>query len=271
MAQGQQQPPAVQTPPPAAAPQNPANAVPDYPDPRTLTIGAFYWFTNSGTGPNLYTGKQALDYETLTDLGKPRNSPGIQVSLPVTRTGTLHFEIFQAKGDGSQNAPAALDIFGTSISQGDTLATQYQVLTSKIYLDDLLFPHKFPVAKFRLKSLWEFQYVHAKATIDAPYVDATGTQETATGTKQIFYPAFGIAAEYAMTPHMLLRVDGAGFGLPHKADIWDANATISYREGSWEIFAGGKAFHFKTSPNSTEYLIQTLYGAVVGLRWHWSL
>jgi hypothetical protein len=219
----------------------------------------------------LYGGSQAVYYSTLSDLGKPGQSPEIELSYPITRTGTLNFEIFQTKGTGNQDAPASLFIFGTGFNPGDYLATQYQILASKIYLDDLLFPHKFPVAKFRLKSLWEFQYIHMKNTLDAPYLDQSAAPETAIGTKQIFLPAFGIAAEYAVSPHVLLRVDGVGFGIPHKADIWDASATISYRRGAWELVAGGKGFHFKTSPNSTEYLVDTITGAFVGVRWHWSL
>jgi hypothetical protein len=96
-----------------------------------------------------------------------------------------------------------------------------------------------------------------KNTIDAPYLDQSAAPETAIGTKQIFLPTFGIAAEYAISPHVLFRVDASGFGIPHKADIWDAAATISYRRGAFEFLGGGKAFHFKTSPNSTEYLVDT--------------
>jgi hypothetical protein len=223
-----------------------------------------------GSTPDVKGGKTAVDFETLDDLGKPkRGAPGIQLSVPITRTGELKFEIFEAKGDGNQTAPADLDLFGQTFNKGDVLSSQYQIIASKIYLDDLLFPHKFPVAKFRLKSLWEFQFIHMKTTIDAPALSTT-TPETAIGTKQIFLPTFGIAAEYAITPHILLRADGSGFGIPHGALIWDAGGTVSYRHGSWEIFAGGKALHFKSSPNSTEYLTDTLTGAFGGIRWHWS-
>lgn len=270
----QSQPPAASTQPASAQGQS---AVPDYPDPRTFTIGAFYWVIGPGQQPSNRGGNQAFDYETLADWGKPHNTPGVEATFPITRTGELHFEYFQGKGDGNQvlGAPA-VDIFGANYIQGDYLATQFQFKSAKLYLDDLLFPHKFPVAKFRIKSLWEVEWVHIKETIDAPILDATLAAQglaadSANVSHQIILPAFGLAAEYALTPHVLLRASLSGFGIPHKADIADAEATVSYRHGMWEIRGGGKAFHFKTSPNSPEYISATIAGAFVGIRWHWSL
>lgn len=274
MGQTPQTPPpqTTQAPAPPAPAPGPQRPVPDYPDPRTLTLGIAYWATGPGTEPALYTGRQAFDYETLTNLGKPHRSPGVEASLPITRTGELHLEYFRIAGDGNQIAPAATDVFGSAnYSKGDYLATQYKVQSAKLYLDDLLFPHKFPVAKFRVKSLWEVQWVSGKATTDAPYLDAKGVSASASGSRQIIFPEFGLAAEYAIAPHILLRASGAGFGLYHKADLWDAEATIAFRRGMWELRGGGKAFHFKTSPNNSDYLTATFTGAFVGLRWHWSL
>jgi hypothetical protein len=271
-AQAPAQPAPVQSQGTQPAPQR---AVPDYPEPRTLTLGAFYWITGPGTEPSYYGGKQALDFETLKDWGRPHKSPGIEASMPISRTGELHFEYFRTKGDGNQDAPAALDIFTYPYPQGTYLATQYQLQNARLYLDDLLWPHKFPVSKFRVKSLWEAEWTQIKGSIDAPYIDfagaATGVTSSVTASHQIIYPAFGLAAEYALTPHILLRAAATGFGIPHKAVIWDGEATVAYRLGMFEIRGGAKAFHFKTSPNSTEYAAATLTGAFVGLRWHWSL
>lgn len=259
--------PATQTPQPPSV-QNPKPAAPDYPDPRTLTLGIFYWITGPGTNPSLTTGRAATDNETLSDLGKAHRSPGIELSIPISRTGELRFEGSITKGDGNQTASADTALFSTQFYKGDLLATQYQVERAKLYLDDLLYPHKFPVAKFRVKSLWEVQFVRIKSTIDAPLV-LSG--ETSTGSRQLVFPTFGLAAEYAIAPHVLFRASGSGFGLYHKADLWDGEATLAYRRGAWEIVGGGKAFHFKTSPNSTQYMSATITGAFVGLRWHWSL
>jgi hypothetical protein len=252
--------------PPEAQPTPQKPAGPDYPLPRTFAIGAFYWFTGPGTNTGTFTGRASTDYETLADLGKPKYSPDLQIDIPITRTGQLRFEGFLTKGDGNQviGTPAP-SLFTTQFYTGDIVATQYQIKAAKLYLEDLLWPHKFPVAKFRVRSLWEVQYVNIKATIDAP---AVTTGETGTGSHQIILPTFGLAPEYAISPHVLFRFAASGFGWYHKADIWDAEATISYRVNHVELVAGGKAFHFKTSPNDTEYFRGTLVGAIVGLRWH---
>ena len=115
--------------------------------------------------------------------------------------------------------------------------------------------------------------MQVKGVIDAPALEGAlmilGDSASANASKQIIYPAFGLAAEYALSPHVLFRADASGFALPHKSVLWDAEATIAYRRGAWEIRGGGKAFHFKTSPNSTEYVSATLAGAFIGLRYHW--
>jgi hypothetical protein len=265
-------------PPTQPAPVQGQTAVPDYPDPRTLTIGAFYWMGGPGQEPSYYGGNQAPDYETLTDWGKThRNIPGLEAIVPITRTGEIHFEYFRGKGDGNQTTSVAnLDVFGANYVQGDYLATQYQFQGAKLYLDDLLFPHKFPVAKFRLKSLWEVEWVQIKGTIDAPLLDATLAAEgegadSANAVRNIVLPTFGLAAEYALSRHVLLRASIAAMGIPHHSDLVDGEATISYRLGAWEIRGGGRALHFKSSPNTDEYVTATLAGAFVGVRWHWSL
>jgi hypothetical protein len=256
--------PAQIPPPVATAPAKPTG--PDYPEPRTFTIGAYYWLTGPGTNPGIITGRAVRDNETLADIGKPKRTPGIQLSMPISRTGELKFDGFLIKGDGNQTIGADEPfVLGSQFYNGDKVVTQYQIEGAKLYIDDLLFPHKFPVSKFRLKSLWEVQYLHFKTTVDLPPV-TSGV--VATGTKQLILPEIGIAAEYAIAPHVLFRVSGAGFGLYHKADIWDADATLSFRVHSWEVFGGAKALHFKTSPKSAEYYLGTLSGGYFGLRWH---
>jgi hypothetical protein len=268
-------PPPAATPPAKPAPAARRPSEPDYPDRRTFTIGIFDWVTLPGTGPDIKGGFAAAGYETLNGLGKDHpTTPGVELSLPVTRTGEFHVEGFISKGDGTQIAPATTTLFTTAYSPGDFLSTQYQIRSAKIYYEDLLWPFKFPVAKFRLHSLWEAQWLAIDTTIDAPLkaltTDSSSTplSSTARGARTIILPKVGIAAEYALAPHVLLRASSSGFGLPHRADLWDADATVSWRHGRWEILGGFKALHFKSSPKIEEYISGTIQGGYVGIRWH---
>ena len=271
-AEAQQQTPPPATPQAPAAAPPPQSSVPDYPDPRTFTIGILGWFTRQGSGPDLNTGRGASDIETVPALGTPHQSFGAEIYFPISRTGELHLEGYLIKGTGNQFSKISTTPFSAvTYNPGDYLATQYQIKMAKFYLDDLLYPHKFPVSRFRVKSLWEVQYLNIGTTIGLPLmpVDTSGNSTTSSGSRNIILPAFGAAAEYAIAPHFLFRLDGVGFGLHKRADIWDVSATLSYRHERWEIQGGAKAFHFKTSPNSAEYLVATINGGFVGFLWHW--
>jgi hypothetical protein len=85
----------------------------------------------------------------------------------------------------------------------------------------------------------------------------------------VILPEFGLAAEYAIAPHVLLRVDASGFGIPKKSYIWDGNATVAYRHGQITVEAGFKGLGFKTSPNKDEYVRDIIQGGFVGIRYNW--
>jgi hypothetical protein len=267
-APAQQTPAATPPTPPAPPPAPPARASSgsDYADPRGFTIGAFYWFTGPGSNPDIKNGHLATDNETLNDLGRYHRSPGFEISFPITRTGSLHLEAFETKGDGDQIAASSPIIFtNTQFNKGDYLASQYQIRDVKFYLDDLLFPHSFPVRRFRLKSLWAIQYLQIHANVNSALA---ASLNLADDTRKIVLPTFGLAAEYQLAPHLLFRLEGSGFGLYKRADFWDAAATLAWRRGHFEFVGGGKAMHFKTSPQNAEFLIGTMAGAFVGARWH---
>jgi hypothetical protein len=270
-----QQPATQQQTTPAPASTSKKPNIPDYPDPRTITFGVWGWGTIPGMGPDTIGGKAATGYETLTHFGKDHITPGVEASVPITRTGEIKVEAFLSKGDGSQNAPADTFVYGAPYNKGDFLSTQYQITSAKVYLDDLLYPFKFPVAKFRVKSLWEAQWVAVNSTVDAPLkaqtVDSSGNliPTSSTGTRTILLPTFGLAAEYAISPHVLLRADGSGFGLPHRAELWDVEGYVSYRRKLLEIRGGFKILHFKSSPTTDEYVEGTIQGGFVSLLYHW--
>ena len=264
------------TAPPAAAPTSGKQpAVPDYPDPRTFTIGLFYWLALPVNKIDVIGGEAATAYSTLDNLGKEHFAPGVELSLPLTRTGVIRFEGFLAKGDGTQTAPTATAPFATAYNFGDFLSTQYQITALKLSYDDLLYPFKFPVSKFRVKSLWEMQYIAVQGTFDAPLkaitTDSSGDiiTNTVSGTKNVILPSFGLAAEYAIRPHILLRAEASGFGIPHHSYVYDGQAYVAWRRQKLEFRAGFKALGLKTSPKTDEYYKDLISGGYVGILYHW--
>ena len=265
-----------QAPAPTTAAAPPASKVPDYPDPRGLfTIGVFGLYTFNGSGPNIVGGAAAanlLTYESLSAIGRPyRIIPEFEAGIPITRTGMLYveFDRFHGSADQTLTRPSFIDTY--SFNTGDYISSAYHVITARIYLDDLLFPHKFPVARLRFKSIWGVRYISWTDTVDSPTEDAVAGLPGSSfeiGTNYIFFPEFGAAMEYALTPHVLFRVDGAGFGIPHRSDIGESSATLSVRKNNLEFLMGAKLLHFKTTPQKEEYQEATFFTPFVGLRWH---
>ncbi|HXJ39924.1 MAG TPA: hypothetical protein VNH18_11655 [Bryobacteraceae bacterium] len=257
---------------PPALPKGQKPAIPDYPDARTPTFGIYGFGTVPGNGPDVAGGKAKAGPGVVNGLGKEHIGPGIYVAMPVSRTTEIRFEGFETKGAGNQTLTADQFIFGTQFYNKDYLANSYRILTGKLWVDDLFWPHKFPVAKFRLKAIYGVRYLSVKGTVDAPLGTVSGSTVvgyTGTGSKQVVMPALGLAPEYAISKHVLFRVEGSGFGLPHKAMLWDSEATLSYRKGKIEIFGGAKAVGFKTSPKADFYYNGQVYGGVFGVKYHW--
>jgi hypothetical protein len=258
----------------AAAP--PATAAqPDYPDPRTITIGIFGLSPLSSGNFNIKGGQVASysgTYESLPNIGVPYHLmlQG-EISVPVTRTGTIYAEFERFHGSATQiiNRQTTIDTF--TFNPNDDISSTYHIITGRIYLDDLLYPHKFPVSRFRLKSIWGMRYISVTQTVDSYLEDlglGTPGASFGLGTSYIFFPEFGIAPEYAITPHLLFRAEASGFAFPHRSVIADTGATLSFRQKNLEVLAGVKGLHFKTSPYKEEYEYGTFITPFVGLRWH---
>ncbi len=223
--------------------------------------------TSLGTQPSLFSGKQAPDYENVPNLGNPRNSPGVFISFPITRTSEIKFDSFLIKGTGNSYATVATDPFDQAVSYnpGDYLAKQYQIKHAKLYLDDLFFPHKFPVAKLRFKTIWGLEWNGVHENINSPLATSP---LIADNTTNIVTPIFGMAMEYAVAKHVMIRLQADGFAFPHKMVQGSAEGEISFRRGSFELVGGEQYIHMKSSPNSITYVSATFIGAFVSARWH---
>jgi len=178
------------------------------------------------------------------------------------------------QGDGNSIAPGALTIFSTDFLQGDYLATHYIIQNAKLSLDYLSWPFPVKGSKFHLKTLWEIQYVNIGATVDAPLrtgeTDAAGNpvQTTGVGSHSIIFPSFGLGIDYLATRNFRFEARASGFAFPHRSTIGDVEASIHYRFGHFEIEAGGKLYHLKTSPEASEYFRATFSGVYAGVRWY---
>jgi hypothetical protein len=276
---GQQQPP-----PPPEAPaqqqQNPSATTappeiskddPDYGEP----IGGFYWLTKGSSkllpqAParctiNCTAPIPGADLTLALPSARPR-SPGAFVSIPAGKFNHLEISYFQADGNGTGYAAVPLSLFGSDFAQGDFISTSYRIRNAQLTWNYLTWPAPPEDSKWRFRTLYSFNYTGVTATIDAPF-EASATFVPANGSRNIFYPAFGVSLEYIPSKHFFFEARTWGFGFPHRADIADAEANAVVRFKHLEVFGGYKWFHYKTSPQNSEYFVGTLSGPMGGVRW----
>jgi hypothetical protein len=270
---GQQQtpaePPQTPAPTPASAPAStaaPADVNKDEID-GVGSVSLFYWLSD-GT-PSLIGGKQSTAATAGGgNLGLPadnKRAPGIVIAIPAGKFNRFEVSYFQTNGVGNSTSIQNLELFGQSVPANDYLAINYRIRNYKFSWNYLTWPSPPENAKFRIKTLWEIQYTTIATSVDAPF-ETSLTFAPAVATKHIIFPTFGLGGEYVPSKHFRIEARGSGFGFPHKAEQWEAEANAVGRIGHFEIFAGAKIFHFKTSPNADNYLEATLKGPYAGLR-----
>jgi hypothetical protein len=242
------------------------------------SVEPMLWFTHRP--PVLQLGREATKTTTdpvtgeitqgqtepgnLNFTGQGSYAEGFVVTVPTLHENSLQLSGFRLDGKGTQTESENLILFGNNYAQGDFLITTYRVQSLKLSWNYLSYPYPSRGAKFRVKTLWEVQFAGVSTVINAP--NDTATIPTA-GNKDVIFPTFGLGLEYHPSKSLRLEMKGSGFGLPHRADIWDVEASAVLKLGSFEAFAGGKGYHFKTSPQANQYFTDTLWGPYVGVRW----
>jgi hypothetical protein len=257
-------PPAVQqqTPAPTSAPPEIAADDPDNGEP----INFVYWLA-SGPSKLLAGVKAAVPQDQHLVLpGARSSSPGGSVSMPAGKFNHLELSYFQVDGSGTSTAAIPLGLFGDNIPQGDFLSTSYRLRNAQLTWNYLNWPVPPQDSKWRLHTLFAFDYFSDSVTVDAPY-ESNPNFQAPHGTRNIFYPSLGLEMEYIPSKHLYFQAKAWGFGIPHHADLADAEIMVVARVKHLEIFAGYKFFHFKTSPNNDQYFVGTLDGAMGGVRW----
>jgi len=268
------------TSPQTTSPQTPASAARTPPAPKetpsTVNTGGgwsiepMYWLTT--VHPMLRAG--VADVSTVPGTfaypDTSRYALGGVISMPLGKTSSLRFSFFQNYKAGSTFAGTNLNLFGTAIGGGDFLTSYYRIRDYKVSYDYLTYFFHRGSADFRVKTLWEFQFVDVSNEVDdfAPNGDGTFSVNPAAGTKSILYPTLGLGFEGTLSRHFRFEAKGSGFALPHRAVIGEGEGSLGLRFGHLEFIVGAKAFHFKTSPKKDQYAIGTMYGPYGGIRYY---
>jgi hypothetical protein len=237
-----------------------------------LSIEPIYWLNRAQ--PRLFGGAAATAFGNLDYPGHANNSIGGELSFPAGRSNTLRLSYFRVQGNANTTLSQDATIFSEAYNAGDYLEAGYRLQNAKISWDYLSYSwHKSPGA-LRLKTLWELQYTTISTTVYAPFkpvtTDTSGNtdQNIATGSKNIFLPTFGLELEQAIGRHFRWEAKASGFGIPHHSNMWDGEGLIAIRFGGVELIGGEKAYHFKSSAQSSEYFVDTLSGPFVALRYY---
>lgn len=237
-----------------------------------LSIDAIYWFGRSrpvlrGGDADPYTEPGSFNYTT-----NPSTPIGYRLSIPAGANGVIRTSYFQTQSTGFDLAPANVILFGQAVMGGDLVATRYRIEGLKMSYEYLTYFWKRNNSEIRLKTLYELQRISVSNEVDDFVLnndETTYTINTATGSRAIFSPTFGLGMEYTMSPHLRFEARASGMGYIHHGDIGDVEATVAYRRGHVEAIGGYRLLHFKTSPKSDQYNAGSLYGPYVGLRYYW--
>lgn len=277
--------PEQQQPPPTTEPQpgKPSLKLPP-PPPKVIdvrmpgeagiSIGLIGW---RPFGDQFVDKGHASDFTGLSFL-KLANSQhgtfGIDVGVAAGLHNTIKASYWYSKTNGSFNAPTDLVLFGQTFSKGEPMTSNAKVSDYKISYEYLTWPYPVERRHFRLKTLWQMQYITMRTIYDDPIKSATPdvngniTSIAVLGSKSFFSPAFGLGVHEYATRNFHFEADVSGFALPHSFQLVDAEATMGYRVGHIDVRGGLKYFHFRTSPKQDYFYRGNLTGFFVGVRWH---
>jgi len=288
--------PAPQTTPPQQEPSTPAQTgqptiqpppeLPKYPDVRLpgeygfwIGIQAF----EPRSQPIFDKGHNSTD--TTSDYvrmqGTPKAAEGGEIGIALGLHNALRISYFTTRAAGDFTNTQDLTMWSQLYAAGTLISTDYRIQDIKLSFDYLTWPYPVESRRFRLKTLWQIQYVSVKSGFDAPLipttnpdgtpiVDANGNPLTymASGTRWYFTPTLGLGISDYIARNVRIDVNASGFTIPHHTTTWDADASVNFRLSHFEIGVGARAFHFKTSTDGPYYLRGTLYAPAATIRWY---
>jgi len=229
-----------------------------------FSIGLYDWLPSGG--PSLRTGAQAVvpPPHDLTLPQKPYRAYGVVVTLPAKGSTRLEFSYLTINDRGNALAPTDLGLFGGTIAKGEPLAMDYSLRQLKMTWNYLTYPNPPQDAKFRIKTLWEVQYIQLKPTVVAT---VTAPDQPLSESQRIILPAVGLGVEYVPSRRFRVEARLSGMGIPHHPAVGDGDVNVVGRVRKLEIFAGGKALYFRTSPQKETFIKGFFWGPYAGIRW----
>jgi hypothetical protein len=217
----------------------------------------------------------------VTMQGTPKVAESGEIGFAAGAHNTLRLSFFQTRAAGNFVAPNDITLLGQTYTANTLVSTNWKLQNGKLSFEYLTWPYPVASRRFRLKTLWQVQYVNMQSGFDAPQlplVDSSGNPLSDGQGNPLSYaaqhshwfisPAIGLGASEYVSRHLRLEMNATGFAIPHHSTIWDADATANIRFGHIELRVGGKAFHFKTSPAQEFFARSTLGSAFVGVRWY---
>ena len=298
-----QQPPAA--PPVTASPQAPAGqdsqdestetpdtsalmpvpALPKIPEvqmpgERGISLGIGIW--NGNAKPELEKGSFPYAYlGNIRMMGNPKYDQSADLRVPIGLHDVIWASYMSSRAAGNVYAPSELGLITQVYLQGDYLATDYHIVSYKIGFDYLAWPYPVKTSRFRLKTVYEVEFLRARVGFDAPllaitdaygnplYSQSGGILSYATShTYQFYIPQVGLDMQYWLARGVRLEGRGAGFSIPHHQNSWDFEGSINFRAGHAELRVGYSGQHFRTSALQDFWVRGTMVGPFIGLRFY---
>ncbi len=246
-----------------------------------IWIGFTGWFPVSGVAMDKGHDSDYSYYSRVIMQGNPKLSQGVDIGIALGLHNALKISYFEARAAGDETPNIQTYLWGLLYPNGTLLSTNYRLQDAKMSFDYLTWPYPVESRRFRLKTLYQVQYIVVRTGFDNPtlplfdsngnpLLDSSGNpiSYATAGTKTYITPTFGIGTEYWKSKRLRFETNTTAFAIPHHSTTLDGDASVNWRFGHWELKAGVKAFHFKTTPTADYFMRGTLYSGMVGIRWY---
>jgi hypothetical protein len=198
--------------------------------------------------------------------GQAKLAWGGNLRIPAGPHSAFRLSYFDTHASGNFIAGTDLNLWSSGYNAGDYLSTTYRLRSFGLSYDFLTWPYPARNRRFRLKTLWQFQYASLKSTFDAPL--SANPPSPGTGSKSIYLPGLGLGVTEYLSNNFRIEALASGFDIPSHAALANAEADIAYKFGRLELRVGGKVFYYKTSPQADFYMKGLLAGGFAGLRFY---